>query len=196
MRTLTLCYHARRKRGIMSAPGNDRKADKDTTRSDWGTPRYIFEYYRERYGFEVDAAASAGWSMCNDFMDETYDSLRNPWRPGKSHFLNPPYGGLDMGRWIQQNIDQARSDMGIRGGLLVPNATETKWFETAFNAAMNLHIIAPRIPFIHPVTRLPVANNPGGSVLFWITEYARPGGPKVFYDRIPEPKGNRPNQRR
>jgi len=70
----------------MSAPGNIKRAE--TTKSDWRTPQYIFNYWDERYHFTLDAAASAENALCPVYRDLKWDSLTNGWGVKDESALN------------------------------------------------------------------------------------------------------------
>lgn len=167
----------------MSAPGPVRGT---TGKDEWGTPRYIFDYWNNIYDFDCDAAASADNSLCENMMDKDYDSLNNAWVQRWSYWLNPPYGGGAMLGWVERCIEE-NQERGATIVALLPNNTDTQWFKRAFATASRISFLEGRISFIDPETQKPMGGNVGGSVFVaWHpSPYRSPL--QVEHIRIPKP---------
>ncbi len=57
----------------MSAPGNVRRSA--TTKANWRTPPYIFNYWNNKLRFTLDAAADKENALCANFITEEEDAL-------------------------------------------------------------------------------------------------------------------------
>jgi phage N-6-adenine-methyltransferase len=168
----------------MSAPGPIRSSA--TTKDNWGTPQYIFDFWNERYNFQYDAAADETNHKCEEYMDETFDSLARNWPSPARFWLNPPFGNL-LG-WVERcAIENQERQATILS--LFPNNTDTKWFSRAFATASRIIFLEGRISFIDPTTGKAISGNPGGSVFVaWHPTPYRLGKPEVEVISIPKPK--------
>jgi len=169
----------------MSAPGNIKRAE--TTKSDWRTPQYIFNYWDERYHFTLDAAASAENALCPVYRDLKWDSLTNGWGvKDESAWLNSPFGNL-LG-WVER-CDQEATENSNTTLACLPNNTDTKWFEFSFETASRISFLGGRVSYIDPATGLPISGNPGGTVFIaWYPPQFKPARVEVEFIRIPKPK--------
>ncbi len=128
----------------------------------WQTPKFVFDYYNKRFGFEWDVAASSANKLCDRFIDEEYDSLGESTLWGWSNWCNPPYS--DITPWVSKAVDQMKS--GKLTVMLIPADTSVKWFKIAFENCTECHFISGRLSFINAETQKPVSGNNKGSVVF------------------------------
>lgn len=167
----------------MSAPGPIRSSA--TTKDNWSTPQYIFDFWNRRYHFSLDAAADASNAKCYAFLDEEYDSLTNSWGVAQKVWINPPFGNLLQ--WVNACIREWHENDNTILALL-PNNTDTKWFRAAFNTAARVTFLEGRISFIDPVTNKAISGNPGGSVFVaWHPAPYRLASPEIEVISIPKP---------
>jgi phage N-6-adenine-methyltransferase len=91
-------------------------------RSDWATPRRIFEALDREFHFTLDACADPANAKCGSFLES--DSLNQPWRG--TVWMNPPYG-RGIGDWLSKAFRTAQSGSATVVAL-VPARTDTSWW--------------------------------------------------------------------
>lgn len=141
----------------MSAQGPVRAAE--VTRSDWETPRAVFDWLNRLFRFDCDAAASAHNAKCEQYMDESIDALNSRWLGyGSRFFCNPPYG--DLGKWVRKfNTEAPNVDLIVA---LLPANTDTQWFAEV-NKHANTWLLTNRLAF--EIDGKPQSGNTGGSMI-------------------------------
>lgn len=132
----------------------------ESIRDLWQTPKFVFKYYYNRFGFTCDVAASESNTFCIDFYDKSDNSLEMPWY--RSNWCNPPYS--DITPWVEKAIEQMGK--GCLTAMLIPADTSVKWFKRAFDNCSECHFISGRLAFINAETQKPVSGNNKGSVVF------------------------------
>jgi phage N-6-adenine-methyltransferase len=95
--------------------------------NDWSTPQNIFDELDKEFRFDIDACASFWNTKCSDYYDISDDALLIDWVPGKTYWMNPPYG-REIGKWIEKAYIESRRGSTIV--CLIPARTETKWFHS------------------------------------------------------------------
>lgn len=91
------------------------------------TPKDIYWAFNRRFGFTLDAAASAGNAKCPIFYDIEADGLNQSWR-GFRVWCNPPYSNIPA--WIEKALYEFREggcDLIVM--LLPANRTEQRWWQ-------------------------------------------------------------------
>ena len=161
----------------MSAPGPVLRAG-EMSRTDWQTPREVFDALNEEFRFTLDAAASDHNHLCERYLTEAEDGLRSDWLDNVV-FLNPPYGkGLED--WVKKCANA--SEMGATVVALLPSAVDTKWFRFAYATASEVRIVVGRVPFVR-LDGKPSANTGGSLIVIWRAGWrhwdTRQGPPKV-----------------
>ncbi len=136
----------------------------------WMTPKFVFDYFKNRFEFNLDLAASKHNSLCGNFINEEEDALsvdvvdeRIKDYLVRAVWCNPPYS--DIGPWVSlcSNIS---IDHGVPVVMLIPADTSVKWFKKAFENCSECHFISGRLSFINEETKKPVNGNNKGSVVF------------------------------
>lgn len=94
-------------------------------RSDWETPRDLFERLDAFWHFDLDAAASDENHLCPDYFTKETDGLEQSWS-GRRVWLNPPYG-RQMADWMRKAYEETRDGRTLVIGL-VPARTDTRWY--------------------------------------------------------------------
>lgn len=111
---------------------NDMTVHYSSNKSDWGTPKGVFEILDHLFKFTVDACANETNALCPSFWSESNSFLASfPARP-ESIFMNPPYG-----RGIKPFVNHLNEVCinGTTGVALLPARTDTKWFQTVWSHA-------------------------------------------------------------
>lgn len=90
------------------------------------TPGWLFDSYHARFGFTLDAAASASNKKCAAHFDLESDGLSQPWAPHRV-WCNPPYSNL--GAWVAKAHDEIRAGCPVVVMLLPANRTEQAWWQ-------------------------------------------------------------------
>jgi len=152
----------------MSAPGHKQKA-KVGSRSDWETPRELFDLLDKRFHFTLDGAANWYNTKCPIFYSEEMDAFKQEPR-GETIFVNPPYGN-NWKAWISLFEKWAEHNTVVA---LVPSATDTVWWAMAARLANDVillsanieHNSSGRVKFIDPETGSTDGSNTTGSTVF------------------------------
>lgn len=129
----------------------------------WQTPKFVFDYYNDRFNFDCDVACSDDNRLVHKrWLTVEDDALHFTTEWGNRNWCNPPYSRVLP--WV----DKAASEM-IKGNLtvmLIPSDTSVKWFKLAFENCTECHFISGRLAFINADTQEPVSGNNKGSVVF------------------------------
>jgi phage N-6-adenine-methyltransferase len=128
----------------------------------WQTPQALFDYYNDRFDFDLDAAASASNALVDEYYDIEDDSISSVTSWLDRNWCNPPYS--DIQPWVSKAIEQMNE--GKLTVMLIPSDTSVKWFKSAFDSCSECHFISGRISFINAETKKPVNGNNKGSVVF------------------------------
>lgn len=136
----------------------------ESIRDLWQTPKFVFDYYNNRFNFKVDLAASINNHLCETYFTEE-DSAFNSHRDsfGGAVYVNPPYS--ETSNWVDLCIDIANQSL-VPVVMLIPADTSVKWFKMAFENCTECHFISGRLAFINAETQKPVSGNNKGSVVF------------------------------
>lgn len=130
----------------------------------WQTPKFVFDYYNNRFDFEWDLAASKSNHLCEWYCSED-DSAFEQSNSGfdGAVFCNPPYS--DIAPWVELCWEiSVRSNVPVV--MLIPADTSVKWFKLAYDNCTECHFISGRLAFINAETQKPVSGNNKGSVVF------------------------------
>lgn len=171
----------------MSAPG-PRRSSTTTTKTNWQTPPGLIERLRKQFNFTIDVAASPENTITSAYLtgpctkrDPEFKTcacgLCSSWAilgTDGYAWCNPPYGkGID--KWLGKAVyEQDWHSMG--SVLLVPNATDTRWWAYAYTVASEVRLLEGRVGFLDPETGKPASSNTTGSTIF------------VFDPRNPAPR--------
>ena len=94
---------------------------KSSIRTDWATPRSIFEMLDREFHFDLDACATeATATLPRNFVSMALDQA---WE--HRVWCNPPYGRT-LGRWVEKAYRESR--LGSLVVMLLPARTDTQWF--------------------------------------------------------------------
>ena len=127
----------------------------------WQTPKFVFDYYNNRFNFTMDVCASHSNTLVeNSYWTEADDSLNQNWC--MVSWCNPPYSNIMP--WVMKAIDESKQ--GVKTVMLIPADTSVKWFKLAFENCTECHFISGRLSFINAETQRPVNGNNKGSVVF------------------------------
>ncbi len=127
----------------------------------WQTPKFVFDYYNDRFNFTLDVAASKENTLVeHNYWTEENDALKQNW--SFVNWCNPPYSNIMP--WVIKAIKEAQ--MGCTTVMLIPSDTSVKWFKHAFDFCTECHFISGRLSFVNAETQKPVNGNNKGSVVF------------------------------
>lgn len=142
----------------------------EKTKDDWRTPKRIFHAWNARFWFDVDCAADAKNTLCAEFMARhptahvgyTGNALLDTWERGKTYWMNPPFSeAAEFARVAIRNAEIARAVV-----VLVPSATDTRYWMSLANSASEVWMSRGRIKFVNPDTEREQSGNPIGSTIF------------------------------
>lgn len=94
-------------------------------RTDWETPRDLFDRLDRFWHFDLDVAASDENHLCADYFTKETDGLTHSWA-GHRVWCNPPYG-KDIALWVEKAWHETR-DGETCVVMLVPARTDTRWY--------------------------------------------------------------------
>jgi phage N-6-adenine-methyltransferase len=111
-------------------------------RDDWTTPLDFFQRVNAEFGLRLDAAATAGNTLCPTWLA---DAFGQEW--SAPAWCNPPYGRVAVPKWLKRGIDE-HLRTGHTTVFLLPAAVETKWFhEIAVPNALEIRLLRGRLKF-------------------------------------------------
>ena len=133
-----------------ASPWNDQQLFSSAS-IEWSTPDWLFERLHREFAFELDAAASAQNTLCEDFLTDGDDALRTEWlRPGmiaKTVWLNPPWG-RGIAAWVARAWQQCQKHR-LTVVCLLPATTDTGWWHgIAMPHASEIRLIRGRLKFV------------------------------------------------
>ena len=126
--------------GFFSKDSPALKAD----RTDWETPRDLFDRLDAIWHFDLDAASSDDNALCSDHFTVEQDGLKQPWC-GRRVWCNPPYG-RQIADWVEKAYHEAREN-GAIVVMLVPARTETRWYHDYVAKADEVAFIRGRLRY-------------------------------------------------
>ena len=129
----------------------------------WQTPKFVFDYYNNRFKFNCDVACSDDNKLVNEhWLTESDDALSHSVGWGSVNWCNPPYSRIMP--WVDKAIfEMSKGKLTV---MLIPSDTSVKWFKLAFESCTECHFISGRLAFINAETQEPVSGNNKGSVVF------------------------------
>ena len=101
-------------------------------RSDWRTPKDIYDKLDNEFRFDFDPCPS----------NPSFDGLSIEW--GKSNFVNPPYGNM-IGKWIAKGFEEWKKGKVVV--FLIPSRTDTIWWHSFIMKADEIRFIEGRLKF-------------------------------------------------
>lgn len=132
-----------------------------TGRDDWATPQEIFDWFDQKYNFDLDVCASPFNNKHERFYglgSDVLDAFEVPWL--SSNFCNPPYSQLL--KWVQHAAGEAA--LGHKTLMLFAARTDTVAFHMARKYASDLYFFEGRITFLG-LDGKPVRNKKTGQVM-------------------------------
>ena len=151
----------------------------------WRTPKEVFKYFNDQYGFVCDVAASDHNHLCDEYLTEEINALTLDWwrhaEPGEFVWCNPPYSKPLP--WVQKCIDES-IDNGIGSVMLLNHDMTTKWATLMLSIQCEVIVLTgSRISFLNGEGKA-IKGNAKGQVLFVIPPYVRYGEPKTTYLKL------------
>jgi phage N-6-adenine-methyltransferase len=112
-------------------------------RSDWRTPRAVFDGLHREFDFTIDVCATPESALLPRFFTEADEALLRSWE-GERAFCNPPYGRV-ISRWMEKVYTEAPSAELIVA--LVPSRTDTAWWHDYATRADEIRFLRGRLEF-------------------------------------------------
>lgn len=106
------------------------------------TPLEVFEPLNQEFGFKLDAAANAENTKCGRFYSIEDDGLSRDWE--NPTWCNPPYSETKL--WVEKAYRE--SLRGVTSVLLLPVATDTRWFHDFVLGKSEIRWVKGRIKFV------------------------------------------------
>jgi len=114
-------------------------------RTDWQTPRWLFDALNREFAFDVDAAADRYNRKTDRFFgpgSEHDDALAAPWTG--SVFVNPPFG-TRLADWVRKGLESAAA--GATVTMIVPARVESEWWTWCVARATGIRFIRGRVHY-------------------------------------------------
>ena len=150
--------------------------------NEWYSPRWVIEPAREvMQRIDLDPASC---EQANEtvravrFFTADEDGLAQPWA-GRV-WMNPPYSGGNLGRWVEKLLESFDSGEVPEAIILLPAYTETGMAQAALSRCNAVCFPSRRVQFERP--GLPTRNPPAGSMLVYFGTHAERFR-SVFADR-------------
>ncbi len=139
-----------------------------SVRSDWATPRQLFEMLDREFHFTLDVCASEQTATCADWFAS--GALERPWVPVEDGavWCNPPYG-REVGAWVEKAYREARSHF-TTVVMLLPARTDTAWFHN-YCLKGEIRFLRGRLTFDDRPTTRGRCPFPSIIVVFWRGRY-------------------------
>lgn len=118
-------------------------------KTDWETPRSLFEELDKEFHFDLDAAASKENTKCKKFFTKEDNALGQDWYKDGIYniFINPPYSRALTGKFVEKCYKEYKKGATIVA--LLFSRTDTKWFHKYIYNQPNVEIrfIKGRVKF-------------------------------------------------
>lgn len=137
----------------------------DFDKNTWETPPECANYVKRRWLVNWDGAATAENAICENFISSeqdllNFENMNNAIPNGSRIFINPPYGRGCVKKFVKQAVRLMQEKQCFVVMLLNADKS-TEWYQLiSANATEVVDIIGKRVPFINPVTKQPVSDNP------------------------------------
>lgn len=118
-----------------------------SNRSDWETPKKLFDDLNEKFGpFTLDPASSDLNAKTVKHYTVEDNGLSKSWE-GENVFVNPPYG-RKIGDWVRKSFEEHILH-NIQIVMLLPARTDTKWFHDYIYklSYVDIYFIKGRVKF-------------------------------------------------
>ena len=135
---------------------HQRSEENSTPKDEMRTPPYLFNYLDNRFGFDMDIAATEENTLCDTFYDKETDALSNDSSWGETNFGNPPYAKDLIGKFVKKAEEVSIN--GVTTALLLPVDFSTPWWDYCMNAVEWIRIKG-RVKF-YDNQGLPSKNSP------------------------------------
>ena len=112
-------------------------------RTDWETPKELFDELDREFHFTLDPASTDENAVCKKHFTPREDGLTQSWH-GETVFCNPPYG-RDLPVWIEKATTEARK--GATVVMLIPARTDTKAFHDFIYGKAEIRFLKGRLKF-------------------------------------------------
>ena len=125
--------------------------DKDP--DDYRTPDQLFNTLNKQFGpFNLDVAANADNSKCDNFLDRQTNGLEAKWNGNV--WCNPPYG-RDMIKWVKKAIHEIKNNDTVDSiTMLIPIRSNSNYFHNLIMTNIDsLVFVKGRLKFGGPNTQ-------------------------------------------
>lgn len=112
-------------------------------RSEWETPKELFDELDRVFNFTLDVCATAQNAKCKLFYSK--ESAGQDWK-GHRCFMNPPYG-REISKWVAKADRVSRRGAALVVGLL-PARTDTAWWCDFVAPRAEIHFLRGRVKFL------------------------------------------------
>ena len=110
-------------------------------RSDWETPRELFQALDAEFHFTLDVCATEKNHKCERYFTPEQDGLSQNWG-GQVCWCNPPYG-REIADWVKKATESSATVV-----MLLPARTDTKWFHDFVYGKAEVRFLRGRVRFV------------------------------------------------
>lgn len=114
-------------------------------RSDWETPRELFDRCDSIWHFDLDVASSDENALCERHFTKDNDALKQSWG-GRRSWMNPPYG-REIAAWVEKAARESEKPNTIVVGLLPARTDTTWWTRWVEPVAAEIQFLSGRVRF-------------------------------------------------
>ena len=123
-------------------------------KTEWETPKLLFDRWNNEFHFTLDAAASAQNAKCADYFTEEQNALEQLWT-GRV-WCNPPYDRRVIAQWLEKAQQSVASGTAQLVVMLLPARTSNKWFHNyCWPYRTEIRFVEGRIQFVGAQTGAP-----------------------------------------
>ena len=130
-------------------------------KTDWTTPKDLFDKLDQEFHFTVDLCASKNNALCTKFYTKENSGM-NADLCGERVFCNPPYGRYETSKWIQF-CAESNADIVV---MLLPARTDTAAFHNYIYNKAEIRFIKGRLKFGNGTNNVNSAPFPSMIVIF------------------------------
>lgn len=147
-----------------------RRALFTSARSNWETPRALFDRLAAEFQFTRDVCATHVNRKCRAYFGTKDDGLRQRWTG--TCWMNPPYGRT-IAPWIRKARCESRR--GVRVVCLIPARTDTAWWHDEVMRAQEIRLLRGRVRFVGAISAAPFPS----AVVIFDSRRSKTSGPRV-----------------
>lgn len=167
-------------------PSNYQKGATSSKDPNWNSPPDMFQHLHSLFDFTIDLASSHDNALLPLHFTQEDDALGRSWA-GHRGWLNPPYGGKIIPKWLEKCHAEFLEGTPLTV-VLVPARIAATYFHIYTQLATSIWFIHGRLTFLRDDTKKKESNAFFPSMFYiWsqdpLTKYGVPDDPICTYHR-------------